>query len=198
LADPRLNVVEPSGTAGAFYFDLGDPESWLAAERVLQVLPFAAEWVPVLGLGTAFDGARCAEELAARREDVERRAAAQGLLPVRWPATFPFDTEPAQLAATYAKSIGRAVPFALAAFRQCFAGGRALDDDTLLLAGAACEMAPRATLTGAGTRGTRRALEEATALARERGVTSVPAVWSPDRAVVEGDTALRQAYGPRP
>ena len=33
-------------------------------------------------------------------------------------------------AATYAKQIGRTVAFALAAFRQAFAGGRALDDPT--------------------------------------------------------------------
>jgi 2-hydroxychromene-2-carboxylate isomerase len=183
VADPRLEVVEGApAVAGAFYFDLADPYSWLAAERVLQTLGFAAEWTPVLGMASAASGARCAEEVAAIREDVERQAAAQGLLAVRWPEPWPFESEQAQLVATYAKSIGRAVPYALAAFRQAFAGGRSLDDeDTLLIAGAACEMAPRATLTGAATKGTRRALDEATALARERGVRSVPAVWDGER-----------------
>ena len=53
------------------------------------------------------------------------------------------------LAATYAKRIGRAVAFSLAAFRQAFAGGRDLgDEDTVLIAGAACEMHPTALLKG--------------------------------------------------
>ena len=47
------------------------------------------------------------------------------------------------LAATYAKHIGRAVAFSLAAFRQAFAGGRDLGDEgTVLIAAAACEMHP--------------------------------------------------------
>ena len=49
-------------------------------------------------------------------------------------------------AATYAKQIGRTVAFALAAFRQAFAGGRALDADNVLIAAAACEMHPAAVL----------------------------------------------------
>ena len=53
-------------------------------------------------------------------------------------------------AATYAKSIGRTVPFAQAAFRQAFAGGRSLAEiDNVLIAAAACEMHPAAVLKGA-------------------------------------------------
>src|SRR5918992_91197 len=66
---------------------------------------------------------RCAEEEAAYREDVERAARAQRLQPLRWPDPFPADSEWAMLVATYAKQIGRAVAFSLAAFRQAFAGG---------------------------------------------------------------------------
>ena len=53
--------------------------------------------------------------------------AALGLQPLRWPEPFPFDSSLAMRVATYAKSIGRAVPFAQAAFRQAFAGGHALE-----------------------------------------------------------------------
>jgi 2-hydroxychromene-2-carboxylate isomerase len=106
----------------------------------------------------------CAEEIERVKEDVERGAAALGLQPVRWPDPFPFDSERAMLAATYAKSIGRAVAFSLAAFRQAYAGGRPLDDDdTILIAAAACEMHPRAVLKALETQGVREALEEATA-----------------------------------
>ncbi len=53
------------------------------------------------------------------------------------------------LVATYAKSIGRVVPFAQAAFRQAFAGGHSLaDTNNVLIAAAACEMHPNAVLKG--------------------------------------------------
>ena len=35
-------------TPAAFYFDLASPLAYLAAERVLHVLPGPAEWRPVL------------------------------------------------------------------------------------------------------------------------------------------------------
>ena len=109
---------------------------------------------------------RCAEEVAAYREDVERAAARQQLQALRWPDPFPADSEWAMLAATYAKQIGRAVAFSLAAFRQAFAAGRDLGErDNVLLAAAACEMHPAAVIKGAELRGTRERLEAATAQA---------------------------------
>jgi 2-hydroxychromene-2-carboxylate isomerase len=165
-----------SSTDRAFYFDLGSPEAWLAAERVLHVVPQPCEWIPV---SLPFDPAwRCAEEGLAYREDLERRAAALDLPEVRWPDPFPFDSDFAMRAATFAKGGGKVVGFALAAFRQAFNGGRPLaEPDNVLIAAAAVEMHPRALLVGAETEGTRRRLAEATALARERGVTDTPALW---------------------
>ncbi len=32
----------------AFYFDLASPEAYLSAERILQLMPVATEWIPVL------------------------------------------------------------------------------------------------------------------------------------------------------
>lgn len=142
------------------------------------------EWVPVrLGEVGPF---RCAEEVAAYREDVERAARAQGLQPLRWPEPFPADSEWAMLAATYAKQIGRAVAFSLAAFRQAFAGGRDLSErDNVLLAAAACEMHPAAVIKGAELRGTRERLDAATAQARAAGVHDVPAVLTAAGEVIE-------------
>ena len=72
------------------------------------------------------------------------------------------------LAATYAKQIGRGVAFSLAAFRQAFAAGRNLgDEDTVLIAGAACEMHPTALLKGVALRSTERAMSKAVDRARE-------------------------------
>jgi 2-hydroxychromene-2-carboxylate isomerase len=145
-----------------FFFDLSDPAAYVEAERLRAEDP-SVEWVPVL----APSAYRCAEEVAAVREDVERAAAAAGLQPVRWPDPFPFDSRRAMLAATYAKQIGRAVAFSIAAFRQAYAGGRALDDDGILIAGAACEMHPRAILRALELRSVHEALEQATTRAAE-------------------------------
>jgi 2-hydroxychromene-2-carboxylate isomerase len=167
-----------------FLFDLASPVAYLAAERVNHVLGEVPEWVPVrLDEPGPF---RCADEVAAYQEDIERAARAQAVQPMRWPDPFPSDSEFAMLVATYAKQIGRAVAFSLAAFRQAFAAGRDLGErDTVLLAAAACEMHPAAVIKGAELRGTRERLDAAGAEARAAGVREVPAVVTADGRVVE-------------
>ncbi len=127
------------------------------------------------------------------RERLERRAGELGLQPWRWPATWPPDTAEAMLAATYAKRVGRAVVFSLAAFRQEFAGGRDIgDQSTVLIAGAACEMHPTALVKGAGLRSTAQALEQANRRARGAGVRSLPAV-EVHGTVYEGERGIELA-----
>lgn len=179
------------------YLDFREPEAYLVAERALRTLPVATPWVPVDGDrlpgGSAWSGLRCAEEQAARREDFERRAAAQGVQPVRWPPAVPFDSRRALLAATYAKQIGRMVSFTLPAFRQAFAGGHDLEQEAfVLLAASACEMHPRAVSQAFTREPVVRALDEATARAAERGVRSTPAVWTGDE-VFEGPDCVERA-----
>jgi 2-hydroxychromene-2-carboxylate isomerase len=177
--------MSPDGGAGRakFLFDLASPTAYLAAERVNHALGEVPEWVPVRLGEPAF---RCAEEIAAYREDIERAARAQGVQPLVWPDPFPSDSEWAMLVATYAKQIGRAVAFSLAAFRQAFAAGRDLSErDNVLIAAAACEMHPVAVVKGAELRGTRERLEAATAEARAAGVTETPAVVTAAGEVIE-------------
>jgi 2-hydroxychromene-2-carboxylate isomerase len=175
----------------AFYYDLASPDAYLAAERVVGVLGAVPEFVPVR-IGSV-GGFRCAEEEEIYRTDVERRAAAYGLLPLRWPEPFPADTEWAMLVATYAKQAGRVVAFSLAAFRQAFAAGRDLGErDWVLVAAAAAEMHPAAVTKSAALRGTRRRLEEATEAARAAGVADVPAVRVGEQ-VFHGDRELEAA-----
>jgi 2-hydroxychromene-2-carboxylate isomerase len=170
-------------TPAAFYFDLASPLAYLAAERVLHVLPGPAEWRPVL----------VGERRSVSREEIESGARALGLQPVRWPEPFPFDSSLAMRVATYAASIGRTVPFAQAAFRQAFAGGHSLEDpDYVLIAAAACEMHPAAVLRGAELRSTAQRLAATTAEAARAGVTDVPAVVVGERAFV-GEDALERA-----
>jgi 2-hydroxychromene-2-carboxylate isomerase len=175
----------------AFYFDLSSPEAYLAAERVLRVVPQPCEWIPI---ALPFEGGfRCASEEEIFRAEIERRAAALELQPFRWPDRFPFDSGLAMRAATYTKMSGKTVGFVQAAFRQAFAGGRDLGaPENVMIAAAAVEMHPRALLVGVETAGTVRRLEEATALARERGVRSTPAVWTGSE-VLHGDGGLEAA-----
>ncbi len=152
-----------------FYYDLGGPECYLAAERIMAALPTAPEWEPVLGEGLLDEDP---DRLA-----IESLARERGLQPLRWPSVWPPDTRQAMLTATYAKRVGRAVAFSLAAFRQAFAGGRNLgEESTVLLAAAACEMHPTAVLKGIGLRSVQGALHDAGARAQAAGVTRLPAV----------------------
>jgi 2-hydroxychromene-2-carboxylate isomerase len=204
-----------SNPDAAFYFDLASPLAYLAAERVLHTMPVATEWQPVLARtlkGTpsgahpeghrqaselpaaeSFEAFRCRDDEDIFRLEVERRAAELGLQALRWPDPFPFDSAFAMRAATYAKSIGRVVAFAQAAFRQAFAGGRSLDaPENVLIAAAACEMHPTAVLKGAELRSTAEQLSAATATAARLGVTDVPAVRVGER-VFHGERALEEA-----
>jgi 2-hydroxychromene-2-carboxylate isomerase len=171
----------------AFFFDLASPAAYLAAERALQEHP-GVEWVPILARelpgAESWESFRCADERDIALSQIERAAAERGLQPLRWPDPFPFDSLFAMRVATYAKQIGRTVAFALAAYRQAFAGGRSLaDPDNVVIAAAACEMHPSAVIKAAELRGVRGALEEATARAVALGVRDVPAVWTGESVV---------------
>jgi 2-hydroxychromene-2-carboxylate isomerase len=186
----------PRAERPAFFFDLASPAAYLAAERALQVLP-GVEWVPVLATelpgAETFDAYRCAEERDIALGAIERAAAAYGLQPLRWPDPFPFDSLFAMRVATYAKQIGRTVPFAQAAFRQAYAAGRSLaDPDNVVIAAAACEMHPAAVVRAAELRGVRAALRGATARAVALGVRDVPAVFT-GRHVLHGEAQLERA-----
>ncbi len=176
-----------SDSPASFYFDLSSPEAYLAAERILQLLPGPAEWQPVLA--SALPGGQ--EEI--HREQIARRARELELQPLRWPDPFPFDSTLAMHVATYAKSIGRVVPFAQAAFRQAFAGGHSLSEtDHVLIAAAACEMHPAAVLRGAELRSVERELATATQSAANTDIIDVPAIRVGERVFL-GERAVEDA-----
>jgi 2-hydroxychromene-2-carboxylate isomerase len=184
-----------------FFFDLGSPYAYLAAERVnatfAEAIGETPVWEPVLlgGLFKRFgrdswaNGPGRADGIA----EVERRAADRGLPPLRWPDPFPGNTLYAMRVATYAKQTGRAVAFSLAAFRQAFAAGRDLSEpDNVLLAAAAAELHPRAVTVAADRDSVKRALRDATERAGDLGVRGVPTVVVSD-AVFWGDDRLEDA-----
>jgi 2-hydroxychromene-2-carboxylate isomerase len=199
-----------------FYYDLGSPTCYLVAERIMSELPIVPEWEPVLGAslgalvgappgapGGAPGGAPRRASVSGRpgagdcdlsaRELIERRATELELQPMRWPTAWPPDTREAMLAATYAKRVGRAVAFSLAAFRQAFAGGRDLGErDTVLIAAAACEMHPTAVLKGIALRSVTSALDQAVQRAGVAGVSALPAIQVGE-LVFEGDRCVEDA-----
>jgi 2-hydroxychromene-2-carboxylate isomerase len=184
-----------------FYFDLGSPYAYLAAERVNSVFGAAGaeppEWQPIL-LGGLFKrfGRDSWANGPGRDEglrECERRAEAYGLPPIRWPEPFPGNSLLATRAATFAKEIGRTVSFSLAAFRQAFAAGRDLSEaDNVLLAAAASEIHPRALLGAVERDAIKLRLRRATDAAGDLGVVGVPSVVA-GGAVFWGDDRLEDA-----
>jgi 2-hydroxychromene-2-carboxylate isomerase len=188
-------VGAPAGST--FYFDLGSPYAYLAAERISGLYDEAGaeppEWQPIL-LGGLFQRfGRSSWGQGPHRDEgmreVERRAQAYGLPPVRWPEPWPGNMLTAMRAATFAKEIGRAVSFTLAAFRQQFAAGRDLSEfDNVAIAAASSELHPRALETAIARDAIKGRLREATDRAGDAGVMGVPTVvvgeglfWGDDR-----------------
>ena len=180
-----------------FYFDLGSPYAYFAAERVTAVFADAGaespEWQPILLGGLFKRFRRDSWANGPGREEglreCERRAQAYGLPPIRWPDAFPGNTLLAMRAATFAKEIGRTVSFSLAGFRQAFAAGRDLSEpDSVLLAAAASELHPKALLAAVERDAIKGRLRDATERAGDLGVVGVPSVvvggevfWGDDR-----------------
>ena len=182
-----------------FYFDLGSPYAYLAAERVNALFDEPPEWQPILLGGLFKIHGRDSWARGPGRDDgmreVERRATGYGLPEVRWPDPWPGNTLVAMRAATFAKQIGKVVSFSLAAFRQAYAAGRDLSDpDNVLLAAAACELHPNALTKAVQTQGVKDALREATEEAAARGVVGVPTVVVGE-TVYWGDDRLEEAAG---
>jgi 2-hydroxychromene-2-carboxylate isomerase len=187
-------VADP---APVFYFDLGSPYAWLAAERIHHVLPVVPVWQPILlgGIWQQTGGRSWAttEKRDLGMREIERRAERYGLLPVRWPEGWPNNTLKAMRAAVFAQQAGRTVAFALAAFRQAFAGGKDLSDvDHVLIAAAACELHPNAVLKGIEMQSTKDRLRAVTQEAYERGVRGVPSLAIGEQ-IFWGDDQLERA-----
>jgi 2-hydroxychromene-2-carboxylate isomerase len=182
-----------------FYFDLGSPYAYLAAERLHTLLPEPIEWRPVLlgGLFKLTGRSSWARGEDWRRQagmaDVEDRARRYGLPPVRWPDPWPTDYLTAMRAATFASSSGRGREFALQAFRNSFQRGAELS-----VAANVFEAAREAGLdrheVQAATQASevRQTLRDATEAAYELGVPGVPTI-AIDHELFWGDDRLEDA-----
>jgi 2-hydroxychromene-2-carboxylate isomerase len=178
-----------------FYFDLGSPYAYLAAERLGAVLPEPLAWQPVL-LGGLFKLAgRSSWALGDDRRrrtgmaEIERRASAYGLAPMVWPDPWPADYLAAMLATTLAFELDRGREFTLQAFRNAFQRGWTLSSPQMILDTASeVGIDPERTAAASSDGQLKRALRTATEDAFELGVTGVPTVavggelfWGDDR-----------------
>ncbi len=125
-----------STVAPRFFFGAMSPYSWFAAERIEGLLP-QAHWSGVLAGAVFKANGRVSWGLTDRREagmaDCERRAAAHGLGPIRWPEPWPTSDLLVARAMTYAESQGAGRPFAMAAMRLAFLEGADLGERTAVL-----------------------------------------------------------------
>jgi 2-hydroxychromene-2-carboxylate isomerase len=178
-----------------FYFDLGSPYAYLAAERLPQTLPGRVSWQPVL-LGGLFKlsgrSSWALGEYRSRREgmaEIERRARAYGLPSIAWPDPWPSDYLAAMRVATFAFALGRGPEFTSTAFRDAFQHGRDLGIVANVLdAAERSGLGRREAEAASGDPQIKQALREATSAAHGLGVFGVPTVvvedelfWGDDR-----------------
>jgi 2-hydroxychromene-2-carboxylate isomerase len=182
-----------------FYFDLGSPFAYLAAERVRDVLPESVQWEPV-SLGALFKlNGRSSwavgdhERRQAGMAEVERRASLYGLPPVRWPGPWPGNYLMAMRAATFAHRAGRGIEFTMQAFRSAFQEGVDLSTPTHILQAAQdAGLDPREVEKATQDPEIKLALREATDAAHGLGVFGVPTI-AVDGELLWGDDRLDDA-----
>lgn len=175
-----------------FLYDIGSPYSWLAAERIGDLIP-EARWQPIL-LGGLFKlNGRTSwgfgPDRDARRAEIERRAASYGLPAIRWRHGPPTAWLTAMRAAIVAQRAGREVEFSLGAFRAAHNEARDLGDpqEIAVLAHHA-NLHPDELLQAVARQDIKDELRAATEHAHELGVPGVPTVvvghrlfWGDDR-----------------
>src|SRR5438046_5395249 len=143
----RGGSSEGSSIPVVFYFDLGSPYAYLAAERIGRLFPEPPLWQPIL-LGGLFKRLSTGswalgDARATNVAEIERRARAYGLPPLVWPKPFPGNTLFAMRAATHALEAGAVEALAQTAFQDASASGRHLSSpDHALRAAAHCRRAP--------------------------------------------------------
>jgi 2-hydroxychromene-2-carboxylate isomerase len=129
LAERLADRSRPSrNTAGAFFFELGDPLSYLAAERVERAFGHI-EWVPVARLDCAAGRGRAADEALL---ELARAEAAELRLPLLEPENYGAEQLAVARAASFAAERGECARFSVAASRLAFCGGYDLDDPEVI------------------------------------------------------------------
>lgn len=194
-------VVPRDAAHVELYFDLGDPFSYLAAERVERAFGTVV-WTPATGAG-AYRRSLLTDRTAlqaARRRAEER--AAELRMPLVWPERFPSEVPRAMRAASLAAEQGRAAAFVLAAGRLAYCGGFHLDDQEILAeAAAASGVGLDECLAAAGDPARDVAISDTGRRLRAAGADRLPALqvgralfWGEER-IPEAAAAARSLAG---
>lgn len=185
LTDRRRARARAGGRArrATFYFDLADPGTYLAAERV-ERLPVPVAWQPAVIPGaapmTAARAARRARELA---------------LPLVSPPRHPRPVPMAMRAAACAVAEGRGAVFVLAASRLAFCGGFDLEDPAVLAeAIAAAGLELDVGLRAAGSARLDAGIHAAGRFLAAHGARAMPVVQA-GRMLFCGEERLAEAAG---
>lgn len=192
-----------TGEPPTFYFGAMSPYSWMAAERIGRLLA-EARWRGVLaGVVFAANGRTSWGLTEARAQglaDCERRAAAHGLGPIRWPDEWPTSDLHVSRAMIFAEQRGLLRPFALAAVRMAFREGADLSDLAVVLeTGRRVGIGSPELEAGLSDAAVKQALRDLNDEALAAGVFGVPSVlvggelfWGDDRLVdaVEAHRAM--------
>lgn len=157
-----------------FFFDLGSPWTYLAAERVDRMLPHAV-WAPapseVLHRGAPPAGL---DRDAAEARAIELR------MPIVWPQRpwgVSYRPVAAMRIAALAAAHGRAAAYVLAASRLAYCGGFDLDDvETITEAAAAASLPLEACLAAAGDAALDRPMERDARRLLAQGADRLPVV----------------------
>jgi 2-hydroxychromene-2-carboxylate isomerase len=181
--EPAPTVAVPRVPRVTFYFDLGSPFTYLAAERVDRQFA-AVTWRPVLE--------EVLQVVPPSRALAEERARALGM-PIVWPDLWGHSARPAMRVAALAAERGCAPAFVLAATRLAYCGGFELDHPEVLAeaAAAAC-LGLEDCLSAAGDVSRDVAMEEAARRLLDRGVQRLPAIRV-GRTLFEGEDRLGEA-----
>jgi 2-hydroxychromene-2-carboxylate isomerase len=164
-----------------FYFDLIDPATYLAAERV-ERLPVPVHWQPaVMPAATPMSTA------------VATRRARELGLPVVWPERPPQTPAMAMRVAAYATHQGRGAEFVLAATRLTYCGGFDLEDPAVFAeAVAAAGLELGGALWAAGAEELDAEMRAAGRFLAEHGARSTPVVQA-GRTLFAGEARLAEA-----
>ena len=161
------------------YVDLSSPYAYLAAERAPRVLGTAPRLQAIV-LGAIFElrgrgSWAWTDERAAGVAEVERRARAYGLPPLRWPTGWPASSLHGARAAVWAERHGAGSELVLALLRRVFAHGDDIADRAVVRAAVEDLGLPAAEMDDAvANPALKQELRDRTAAAWDRGVRGVP------------------------
>jgi 2-hydroxychromene-2-carboxylate isomerase len=188
-------TVEP-----VFYYDFNSPYSYMAANRIDEVLPVRPRWQPIafgpltMQIEKLPWSRQPGPERDRRQRECKERLAAMGL-PLNWPEGWPVENYSilALRAALVADEHDRLREFSLAAYRAGLGEGRSLrEPDVVADVAREAGLDPEEVGRRVADDEIKERLTAATAAAREAGVTGIPTVRVGDE-LFWGDDRLEEA-----